>query len=163
MQKRNNLFTAARATHFARMLLLLDGSLLHQGVIVYYSWHLDVLYILLFFIDFIPFLMFWFLRPEWELGIRVIGLMWILPLIAILLPWGVSPGLFIVFCIQIPVLVWPKPYISDITIPEQEATHDVESLFRIKCTYCGATYSYNQDSILNGNITCQNCGRILEK
>ena len=112
MQERSDLFSAARATHFARLLLLLDGSLINQNRIVYYDWHLDVLYVLLFFFDFIPFLMFWFLRPAWELAIRLIGLMWVLTLMAILLPWGVSPSLLIVFCIQIPVLVWPKQYIS---------------------------------------------------
>lgn len=160
MQPKNRLFTTVIATHFARLMLLFEGAWVYQRIIVYYDWHLDVLYFLLFLIDLIPFLMFWFLRPAWELSIRLIGLMWVLTLMAILLPWRVSPSLLIVFCIQIPVLIWPKQYITDIITPEQEVTDDDDvTLFQLKCAYCRAIYSYNPNSISNGEVTCQNCGK----
>ncbi|TFH05240.1 MAG: hypothetical protein E4H14_13140 [Candidatus Thorarchaeota archaeon] len=160
IDNKTNLYTAAIATHFARLWLLLEGAWVYQRRIVFYNWHLDVVYFLLFLIDFIPFLMFWFLQSNWEFGFRVIGLFWIIMLMTILLPFGVGPGLLVLFPIQFLVLVWPKPYLSVISEIEVEVTDDAESLFRIRCVYCGATYSYDQSSVSNGQITCQNCGKV---
>jgi len=128
-------------------------------MIVYYNFPIDAMYFILFLIDFIPFLMFWLLRPEWEFSVRIIGLMWVIILMTVLLPQGfevVGPGLLAVFCIQFLVLIWPKQYIS---AQEQAVDDDAGTLVRFSCVFCGATYAYNPDSVVIGEVTCQNCGK----
>jgi hypothetical protein len=159
MTCKTNLQIVAIGTHFARLMLLLNGSWTFRTIVVFFSWPLDALYSILFLIDFIPFLMFWFMRSEWEFAIRTIGLFWLIILGAILLPWGAGPGLLVVFCIQFLVLIWPKPYIST---PEHEEVTDVKNLFQTKCINCGATYAYNLDSIINQEVVCQNCGKSFK-
>lgn len=153
---KTNLQTVAIGTHFARLMLLLNGSWIYRTLVVFYNWPLDALYFVLFLVDFIPFLMVWFLKPEWEFGIRIIDVFWIIILAAILLPTGVGPGLLVVFCVQFLVLIWPRPFIN---VPEHEPVAEVKNLAQIKCNNCGATYAYNLDSIINGEVVCQNCGK----
>jgi uncharacterized Zn-finger protein len=153
---KTNLHATVIATHFARLMLLLDGAYIYRSTIVYYNWNLSALYFLLFLTDVVLFLMFWFLKPSWEFNLRIIDMMWIVILTTTLLSIGIGLGLLAVFCIQVLLLVWPRPYIPT---PEQEATDSVEVLSRIKCSYCGAIYAYNLDSIVNGEVVCQNCGK----
>lgn len=103
--------TAARATNFALLMLLLDGSLNYWHGAVQYGVPVSMLYSIFFLIDIIPFLIFWFLRPEWEEGARVSSVFWIVLLIIVLLPAGMAPALLIVCCIQLIILVWPRRYI----------------------------------------------------
>ncbi|MBN2230418.1 MAG: hypothetical protein JW779_12595 [Candidatus Thorarchaeota archaeon] len=156
---KTNIQTATIGTHFARMMLLLNGSMIYPDYVVYYGWSLGSLYFILFLIDLIPFLMFWFLRPEWEFNSRIIGLFWVVGLLAILLPTGIGLGLPVVFCIQFLVLIWPKPYIY---AQEQETPTTGKNLSQIKCVYCRASYAYDLDSINNEEVICQNCGKSIK-
>jgi len=154
-----SLLTAARATHFARLMLLLDGSLNYWHGSAHYGVPDTMLYFFFFLIDIIPFLMFWFFIPELEEGARALGIFWIVLLIIVLLPAGMTTAFFIVCCIQLVILVWPRRYMTstDYEVEGGNAIHE-----RIKCVHCGMTYAYTPDSIVNGEAICQNCGKSFK-
>lgn len=151
-----NLLTAARATHLARLTLLLNGSSTSMAPVVYYGWPVTALYFTFFLIDVIPFLLFWFLKPNLELAVRLIGIAWAILLFAVLLHIGMEIGLALLFFIQLIVLAWPRMYM---TTAVKEGGQKAATASRIKCFHCGATYAYNLDTIVNGEVVCQNCGR----
>jgi len=151
-----SLLTAARATQFAMLMLLLDGSLNYWHGGIQYGVPVTMLYSFFFLIDIFPFLMFWFLKPELEEGARAISVFWIILLIIALLPAGMATAFFIVCCIQLVILVWPGRYMTR-TDYEVKGGNAIQE--RIKCVHCGATYAYSPDSIVNGEAICQNCGK----
>jgi len=64
---------------------------------------------------------------------------------------------FLFVCsIEIVLLAWPKRYM---TIEEDEIEERAENITRAKCANCGAMYTYCPDSIVNGEVICQNCGK----
>jgi hypothetical protein len=142
-------------------MLLLEGAW-SSRMIVYLYWPLDMIYFLLFLLDFIPFFMLWFIQSKWEFQTRVIDIFWLIMLMTILLPTGVGPGLFVVFCIQFVLLIWPKPYVSDYTEQAEEEIDNDDNFVRLKCSSCGATYTYSSEVIENKEVICQNCGKSVE-
>lgn len=152
------LLTGVRATHFARLMILFTGCFVDEQLIVHEGWPLTAIYFLFFLADFVPFSLFWFLRTDWEFSVRTIGLLWVIILMTQFPLVGEGIGLFTVLSMQFIVLVWPKWYIPT---PEQEGSAETEGLVQIKCTFCGALYAYMSDSIIDGKVSCQNCGKSI--
>ena len=159
-QYKSNLLTGVIATHFAIMMTLLDKSADYRWEGRYYGIENTVLYLVFFFFDIPVFLLLLSMRhrPYLEGGARTVGLFWVLQMIFVLLPTGgIGPGFFIASILQIILLVWPKRYFPT-TEDETQIEEAAGETTRVKCTHCGAIYVYNSDTIVNGEVACQNCG-----
>lgn len=159
MAERSKLWIALIVVHLCRLFILFVAFYFESHGSWYYFMSLRNWYLMFFIVDLIILFGYWFMKPMWEEGIRAFGFFWIMMYIVFI--WGISQGQFVLLDISIVemgILAWPKLYIFKPV--ENQLVDGVTDSFRLKCASCGAIYSYGQDSIINGQVTCQNCGKL---